>query len=214
MQNQRLLILGLSTCVLLLGACNLVPPNATSTPDPARIEALVQTRIASMPTETQLPTPVSAPTATPTITAPLPTPTLTLFYQASATPTPSLTECPLIVALKDTPKGDLLHIRRCEDNLEYDLGPFAKGVYAAGPNYKFIVYVTDTGYVYASKVGNPYLALVVNLVRERKFVAINKGALPEFTISFEGEEPRYKLALYEDKYKQKFRYDLPLGITQ
>lgn len=216
MQSKKHLVFALSICALLLGACSL-PASASPTPDPLYIESIVQTRIAAIPTNTQPPT--VTPTliaATPTVTPLtfLATPTLTLFYQPTVTSTPSLTECPLIITVKDTKAGDMLHILRCEDKLEYDLPPLAKGIYAVGPNLKFIVYVTNNGFVYASKIGNPYIALVANLVRERSFTAINKRVPPKFAISFFGEEPHYKLVLSEKKYGQKFTYFLPINITE
>ncbi len=198
---------------LSLGGCGF--SSATPTPDVAYIEALVQTSIASMPTFAPSPTPPPAevpPTAT--ATASLPTPTLTLIFQPSPTATPSLTECPLIVTLTDTKAGDLLHVRRCEDNLEYDLGPLAKGVYAAGPNYKFIVYVANNGYLYAARVGEDHLSLLKDLVKERNYTAVNRGVPPRFVISFRGEAPYYKIILYEGRFAQKYEYSVPAWMAE
>jgi hypothetical protein len=203
-QFKRNLFFVFFASVFLLNACNL----AMVTPTPEFSLPVV----ASQPAVVAASTVTSAPT-TPTITAP-PTPTLTLFYDPTITATPSWLDCPLIITRNDTNAGDLLHIRRCEDNLEYDLGPFANGVYAAGPDNKFIIYVTDEGVVYAAKLGEQYMYVVVNLVKEHFFAAINKKALPRFVISFAGEAPRYKLVLIEKKYNQKRIYNLPARLME
>ena len=213
----------LSICVLLLGACNL--PTGTPPTPTLSVDTMVQTQVAAIPTNTQPPAPaptvapiLATPTLTlfydPTITSILATPTLTLFYDPTITSTPSLMECPIIVTVTDTKAGDMLHIRRCEDNLEYDLGPFAKGMYAVGPNQKFIVYVTNNGFIYAAKIGSTYLTLVKNLTKEKKYTAVNKGVPPKFSISFMGEEPYYKIVLSEKRFGQKYLYDVPVSIVE
>lgn len=192
----------------LLQACNL----------PAASPALIAT-ISVVPTlppivltNTIVPTIMVMPSVTPAIVQP--TPTLTLFYDPTATATPSWTGCPLVITKNDTSAGDLLHILRCEDKFEYDLGPFAKGVYAAGPNNKFIVYVTNNGLVYAAKIGEQYLSIIVDLPRERFFTAVNKKVPTKFFISFMGEAPYYKLILFEKKFDQKKIYNLPVRIQE
>ena len=108
----------------------------------------------------------------------------------------------------------MLHILRCEDGFEYDLGPLAKGVYAVGPNDKFLVYVTSSGFIYAARIGDRYLNNLFNLGREHIFSVFNKKVAPDFKISFVGEEPIYRLILLERNYDQKRVYALPLRITQ
>jgi len=61
----------------------------------------------------------------------MPSATPTLFMAATVTATQQWLSCPgIVVTVTDTDAGDVLHILRCEDGLEYDLGPLAKGVYA------------------------------------------------------------------------------------
>jgi len=119
-----------------------------------------------------------------------------------------------VITLTDTKKGDMLHILRCEDGLEYDLGPLAKGVYAVGPNDKFLVYVTIDGFIYAARIGDLYLKNLFNLGREHEFTVFNKRVTPDFKISFAGEGPIYRLVLVERNYDQKRVYELPVSITQ
>ncbi len=221
MQSKRYLILLFAIGFFVLGACNL--PAASATPDSGALQMILTEAAASAPAPSAAPT-VTAIQPTPTVTlfyestATLAivqrTPTLTLFYAPSPTATPSWMDCPLIITKTDTDKGDMLHILRCEDKLEYDLGPFAKGVYAAGPNNQFIVYVANSGMVYAAKMGDQVLSVIVNLAKERFFTAVNKNALPKFEISFIGEAPNYKLVLIEKKYKQQKIYNLPMRVTK
>jgi hypothetical protein len=179
-----------------------LPPNLSS------IETSVSLSVtaisASLPTQTLTPMPSATFT---------PSPTPTLFFAPTATTTSQWLACPgIVVTVSDTKKGDMLHILRCEDGFEYDLGPLAQGVYAVGPNDKFLVYVTISGFVYASKIGDPYLYILYDLGREHIFTVFNKKVSPDFKISFV-EAPTYKLVLLEKNYDQKRVYDLPTWIT-
>ena len=165
-------------------------------------------------TVTPAPSPTFTLTSTPLVTL-LPSPTVTLIFAPTFTPTPQWSACPGIVITKtDTNKGDMLHILRCEDGLEYDLGPLAKGVYAVGPNEEFLVYVTSSGFIYAARIGDRYLNKLYDLGREHIYSVFNKKVAPDFKISFVGEEPFYRLVLLEKRYDQKRVYELPLRITQ
>ena len=157
---------------------------------------------------------VQSLTATP-FPAIVPTATLTLFFNPTFTLTPQWIACPgIVITQTDTLKGDILHILRCEDGLEYDLGPLAKGVYGVGPNDKFLVYVTLDGFIYAARIGDLYLNNLYNLGREHEFTVFNKNLTPDFKISFTGEGPIYRLVLVERNYDQKRVYELPIEITQ
>jgi hypothetical protein len=186
----------------MLHSCNLNVAVATPT------QSLLATNTA---------TPVALPTSTLTFT---PTPTITPFptfiSMVAITPTPTQQwgACPgIVITLVDTDKGDMLHILRCEDGLEYDLGPLAKGWYAVGPNEKFLVYVTIDGIVYASRIGDFYLNSLYNLAQEHIFTVFNKRVTPDFKISFSDGTPSYRLVLLERNYDQKRVYDLPASIT-
>ena len=191
--------------MFLLTACNLsVITPVTNVPSALSSEMPVTPVYSPTTTLTATPTFVIAPTAT-----------VTLFYNPTITPTQQWSACPgIVITLADTKKGDILHILRCDDGLEYDLGPLAKGVYAVGPNDKFLVYITIDGFIYAARIGDLYLNNLFNLGREHEFTVFNKRVTPDFKISFAGEEPIYRLVLLEKNYDQKRVYELPLSITQ
>jgi hypothetical protein len=194
---------------LLLQACNL----AVSTEGGVSPAVLSQTP--AIPTNTATPPPTSTEFAVPTFTpSPMPSPTLTLFYDPTITPTRQWSACPgIVVTQTDTDKGELLRILRCDDGLEYDLGPLAKGMYAVGPNDKFLIYITLSGVVYGSRIGERSMLTLVNLKREHIFTVFNIGTEPDFVISFSDGDPVYKLVLTEKSYNQKRAYDLPTRLT-
>ena len=202
----------IAATMFLLNACNfgIAKPDPKLTPNLSFIQTSVKLTVtafyASLPTSTLTPTPSATFT---------PSPTTTLFVVPTLTPTQQWLACPgIVVTVTDTKKGDMLHILRCEDGLEYDLGPLAKGVYAVGPNDKFLVYVTIDGIIYASKIGDPYLYNLYNLRNEHIFTVFNKRVSPDFQISFAGESPLLKLVLLERNYDQKRVYALPSGFTR
>ena len=208
MRNKKYFfsILSISVVVFLL-ACNLTitfPDEATSIVTPSASNTVVFLL------------PPSTPTLFPTQVIKItPFATNTLLFPPTITPTPQWAACPGIVVKKTTTqKGDMLHILRCEDGLEYDLGPLAAGVYAVGPNDKFLVYVTLTGVIYASRIGDRTLATLYNLAREHIFTVFNKQVTPDFVISIIGEDTVYKLVVIEKNYNQKRVYDLPSNITR
>ncbi len=204
------LLFFIATAMFLLNACNLgvSKPDPNLPPDLSSIETSVMLTVtafyASSPTLTLTPMPSATFT---------PSPTPTLFFAPTATSTPQWLACPgIVVTLTDTKKGDMLHILRCDDGLEYDLGPLAKGVYAVGPNDKFLVYVTIDGYIFAARIGDPYMYNLYDLKYEHIYTVFNKRVTPDFKISFV-EAPTYKLVLLEKQYDQKRVYDLPSWIT-
>ncbi len=161
------------------------------------------------PHPTETPTVYLTPTVTPTITL---TPTATdyvVFPTATATKIP-WTSCPgIVITVSDTSKGDILHVLRCEDNFEYDLGPLAKGFYAVSPDDKYLVYCTADGMLYASKIGSTNLHLLMNVKREGEFVIFNKKAEPNFVLRFAGGPPAYVLNIYELNYNQNLSVTMP-----
>ncbi len=202
--------------LLFLSACNY--PSAAASPTPIIILPEVATQIvatimASNPSPSA-PAATFTPTPNETPAPPTSTPTLTLFYNPTITSTPSWLACPLVIEVNDTRKGDFLKIRRCEDNLEYEIGPFAKGVYAASPDMRVIVYVTNDGMAYAFKIGERQLHLLANLQRERFFTVLGTGAPTRFSISFIGEAPAYQVVISEAKFKQKKIYSLPARVLE
>ncbi|HMX18294.1 MAG TPA: hypothetical protein PKC52_03445 [Anaerolineales bacterium] len=189
-------------------ACNLgvVQPEASPLP-----VAIVETPTFVIPPPVE---PTATPTLIPTI---VPTATVTLFHSSipTLTPTSQWTGCPgIVVKVDDTKKGDILNILRCDDGLEYQLGPLAKGVYAVGPNNNFLIYVSFDGIVYAARIGDRYLNPLYNLGREHIFTVFNKKVAPDFQLSFTGEGPIYRLVILEKNYDQKRMYELPIGLTE
>jgi hypothetical protein len=198
--------------MFLLDACNLgaAKPDSNLPSTLSSIETSVKLTVTAMSASLPTPTPTPVPSATFT-----PSPIPTLFFAPTATSTQQWLACPgIVVTLTDTKKGDMLHILRCEDGLEYDLGPLAKGVYAVGPNDKFLVYVTIDGFIYASKIGEPYMYNLYDLAHEHIYTVFNKKVAPDFKISFVGEWPFINLVLLERNYDQKRVYELPSWITR
>ena len=196
----------ITMAMFLFNACNLGVAKPESLPSemPVIPENTSVSVSSPVPTLTTTPFPAIVPSAT-----------VTLFFNPTFTPTPQWSACPgIVITLTNTDKGDMLHILRCEDGLEYDLGPLANGVYAVGPNEKFLVYVTQNGFIYAARIGDLYLNPLFNLGREHEFTVFNKRVTPDFKISFAGEAPIYRLVLLEKNYDQKRVYVLPLRITQ
>jgi hypothetical protein len=197
--------------ISLLNACNLGASNPDANlPPTLSIEKSVVLSVtafyASLPTQTLTPMPSVTP---------LPSSTPTLFFAPTATSTQQWIACPgIVITVTDTKKGDMVHVLRCEDGLEYDLGPLAKGVYAVGPNDKFLVYVTIDGFIYASRIGETYMYNLYDLAYEHIYTVFNKKVSPDFKISFAGEWPFINLVLLERNYDQKRVYQLPSWITR
>jgi hypothetical protein len=200
----------IASAMFLLNACNpSIAPDLELTPNISFIETSVKLTVTAF--YASVPTPTLTPTPSTTFT---PSPTTTLLFAPTLTPTQQWLACPgIVVSVTDTKKGDILHILRCEDGLEYDLGPLAKGVYAVGPNDKFLVYVTIDGFIYAARIGDPYMHNLYNLKNEHIYSVFNKRVMPDFEISFAGEWPLFKLVLLERNYDQKRVYELPPEIT-
>ena len=208
--KRYFLMLFITTAIFLLNACNpgVSKPDSNLSPIHS-IETSVVLTVTAM--SASLPTSTLTPTASVT---PMPSPTTTLLFAPTVTPTQQWVACPgIVITVTDTKKGDMLHILRCEDRLKYDLGPLAKGVYAVGPNDKFLVYVTIDGFVYASRIGDPFIYSLYNLAHEHIFSVFNKRVAPDFKISFAGEWPFINLVLLERNYDQKRVYELPSWIT-
>lgn len=108
----------------------------------------------------------------------------------------------------------MLRILRCEDGLEYDLGPLALGVHAVGPNNKFLIYVALGGSVYGLKIGQTTFRTLYELQQEGVFTALNKEIQPDFRLSFSFSDPIYNLIILEKHYDQKRMYALPVWLTQ
>jgi hypothetical protein len=149
-------------------------------------------------------------TITPTFT---PAPTSTFLFPPTPTSTKiPWTSCPgIVVTMEDTSDGDFLHVLRCEDGLEYKVGPLSKGVYAVSPNDQYLVYADINGILYAARIGSPALTIIRKTQHE--FFVFSKKVDPIFEFTFSGEPP-YVLELYEKRYEQNMPIDMPGWLSE
>jgi hypothetical protein len=172
----------------------------------------VDETLTNIPTQTQTLIPPTL-TITPTIGS---SPTPTFFYTVP-TRTATLipwTQCPgIVVTVNDTEQGDILHVLRCEDGFEYDMGPLTKGAFAVSPDNKYLVYAGVNGILYAARIGDPALYTVMDLKKEGPFVTFGKKVPPIFKLTFNGAGP-YVLEVYESRYGQNFPVNMPNWLSQ
>ena len=103
----------------------------------------------------------------------------------------------LTITVLDTPKGDYYQI--CDEGIEYyEVGPLEKGDYAIGPNNKFFVYSSNSGQVYAARVGSKTLKLIGDI---STFSMIIQDKAPEFEFEFFGDHP-YSVQIYEKTFQE------------
>lgn len=165
-------------------------------------------------TLTNMPTPTSITlTATTTLT-PEPSLTPTITPTATITPLP-WTTCPgIMVTRNDTAQGDILHVVRCEDGFEYDLGPLSKGAYAVSPDNKYLVYAGVNGILYGAKIGDTALYTIKNLKRDGAFTVFPKKIVPRFQLEFVGDQAPYVLNVFEEKYQQNYPVPMPSWLSE
>ena len=150
------------------------------------------------------PTLTSTSTITPTFT---PIPTSTYYFPPTATATKiPWTSCPgIVITVTDTKDGDILHVLRCADGLEYDIGPLTKGVYAVSPDDKYLVYCGLNGVLYAARIGTPNLTVIKKV--NKLFYTFGRDMDPIFELTFNSDNPGV-LEIYEKRYGQ----NLPIGM--
>jgi hypothetical protein len=170
----------------------------------------VDETLTNMPTQTFTSIPVTM-TFTPS-----PSATATYFMIPTITPTTiPWTICPgIVVTRNDTAQGDVLHVLRCEDGFEYDIGPLTKGAYAVSPDDKYLVYAGVNGILYAAKIGDTVLYTLSNLKREGPFVAFPKKIVPRFRLKFVADQSPHVLEVYEEKYEQNFPIQMPGWLSK
>jgi len=117
----------------------------------------------------------------------------------------------LEVIVDDTQKGTLLTVTGGKENYHYRLGPLAKGVYALGPNQRFLVYVSNGGIVYISRLGETRFQEVENV--KHSFKALNKHVEPSFELSFHDTGYVYILFIYDGRFGETVQVILPRLIT-
>jgi hypothetical protein len=110
-----------------------------------------------------------------------------------------------------TPKGITLIVTGSDDISEYRFGPLARGAYAVGPNDRFLVYITNSGQVYAIKFGESSFVRIANL--RRSFTAIIKNTDPAYRLSFYDSGLAVTLIISEENYGQTVPVILPRAVT-
>jgi hypothetical protein len=159
------------------------------------------------PSVTMHPVAQGTSTITQTLT-PDPTSTSILVFAPTATATIiPWTSCPgIVVTVADTSTGDFVHVLRCSDGLEYDIGPLSKGVYAVSPDDKYLVYCSLDGVLYAARIGSSTLSVIKKM--DRDFYTFGRDVPPIFVLKFNAEKPNL-LEIHEKRYVQKVLIDLP-----
>ena len=109
--------------------------------------------------------------------------------------------------IEDTNSGDFLYT--CFGGQEYKFGPLEKGGYAMGPNGKFFVYVTNSGYVYAARLNDMNLTPIGKV---KDFVIIKRGEAPQYRFEFRGTNP-YSVEIFEMIMKESRTISIPRRIT-
>lgn len=158
-------------------------------PSPQNFESYTSTPVSSTPTPTLIPTEI--------ISTSVPIPTV----------------CPEItITITDTPKGDILHIERCSDGWKYDTSPIAKGAYGLAPNNKFIIYCTNTGDVYAVKIGDPNFKFIETI--RKRMPIFHKNDDVSLIITFILGENQYWAKIADQISRQNTTVKIPLKISQ
>ncbi len=133
-------------------------------------------------------------------------PNSTVF--STLTPFPGNAVCiDSTIHIEDTASGDFLYT--CSGGLEYKFGPLEKGGYAMGPNGKFFVYATNSGYVYAARLDDTNLT---SIGKVKDFVIIKRGEAPEYRFEFRGTNP-YSVEIFEMIMKEGKTISIPRQIT-
>ncbi len=107
------------------------------------------------------------------------------------------------------PKGHFLEF--CIGSQHYKYGALELGLYAMGPNTKYFVYVSNSGWVYAARLGDPALTRLGNV---KKFQAVILGYAidPRWQIRFYPGYPNI-VQIAETQFHQDQTFTLPRRIT-
>jgi len=116
------------------------------------------------------------------------------------------------ISAEETTKGIMLTVTGGVENYDYRMGPLAEGVYALGPNRKFLVYVANNGMVYVSRLGESSFQKVEDA--RRAFRALNKQVDPYFELSFRDTGSVYILFIYEGRFGETLQVILPQTWTR
>jgi len=106
------------------------------------------------------------------------------------------------------PKGHYLQF--CIGSKKYNYGALAQGVYLIGPQAKYFIYVSNSGYVFAARLGDPTLTRIGNV---RTFKAVHIPDIdPIFDIRYITGYPNL-IQIIEKRYNQKATFTLPRRVT-
>ena len=131
---------------------------------------------------------------------------------ATSTPLPTTEPVKALeIVIDNTQKGTILTVTGGKENYHYQLGPLAKGVYAVGPNQRFLVYVANNGIVYINRLGENRFQEVENI--KHSFKALNKHVEPSFELSFHDTGYVYILFVYDGRFGETVQVILPRLIT-
>ncbi len=126
----------------------------------------------------------------------------------SGAPTPSFCMDASAGFVHNKPKGYVLQF--CIGSQHYRYPSLEKGVYAVGPQSKFFVYVSNSGYVFAARMGDPALTRVGDV---RNFIAVRtEGMEPKFVIRFLTGYPDL-VQVVETAFNENETFTLPRRIT-
>jgi len=133
------------------------------------------------------------------------TPILIPVETDTLTPKGPCTE--VTITVRDTNKGDYLQI--CTNGKEYEVGPLEKGGYAVGPNQTFFVYVSNSGTVYAARIGDTRLTVLGDV---KDFLFVKRDKTPQFEFQFFGDQT-YTVEVHETVFNQKKLLPIPRRIS-
>ncbi len=91
------------------------------------------------------------------------------------------------------------------------MGPIARGAYAVGPNDRFLIYVSNSGFVYGLRLGNPHFIRLENL--KHTLIASDRNAEPSITLDFVQAEYLLVVLIHEGAYGQTIPLPLPRTLT-
>ncbi len=127
----------------------------------------------------------------------------------SGAPTPSFCMDTSSVFVHRKPKGYFLTLCLGAKHITYP--SLEAGVYAMGPQAVYFIYVSNSGYVFAARVGDPALTRIGDV---RNFIAIrlHEDMEPKFQIRFITGYPD-KFQVVELTFGEKETFTLPRRIT-
>ena len=84
-----------------------------------------------------------------------------------------------------------------------------KGGYAVGPNKLFFVYASNSGTVYAARIGDTRLTVVGDV---KDFLFVKRDRTPQFEFQFFGDQT-YTVEVHETVFNQKKLLPIPRRIS-